>query len=409
MTAQEYQAPASVGRLQQTAMVVGVLGLLGSIVGWIMKPEEFYRGYLVAFLLVLGLSLGSLGLLMLQHLTGGHWGILIRRPLEAATRVLWLAPILFIPILLGMKSLYSSHEVDGETRIGWLNAPPPGQEGALSHLQQSYLTHTGFVVRAVIYFVVWLGLMLLFNAMSRQQDVNRDDRALRARIKFYAGPGIILYVFGMTFAAIDWAMSLSPHWASTIYGFLFVAGQAISAMSMMIIMVVMFSHAEPFSHFIQKRHLHDLGKLLFAFNMLWAYFGFSQLLIIWAGNQPEEISFYRSRLYGGWGVVAILVLLLHFCIPFLALLSRDVKRSQAVLPKIAMWMIAMRCLDLFWLTQPEFSSRVFPTMASAILPLVTVLALGGIWLWFFAVQLKKQPLLPLGEPKLAEAIANHEH
>ncbi len=395
MSAQEYKAPESVGRLGQRALVVGVLGLIVSIVGWITKPEEFFHSYLVAFLLVLGLSLGSLGLLMLQHLTGGHWGILIRRPLESATRVLWLVLAFFLPIpFFGMKYLYSA----------WLDAPKTG-EGALSPLQQGYLTHNWFIVRGFVYFIVWIGLMLLFNAMSKQQDVNQDDRALRARIKFYAGPGIILYVFAMTFAAIDWSMSLSPHWASTIYGFLFVAGQAISAMSLMIITVVMLSKAEPFAGFIQKRHLHDLGKLLFAFNMLWAYFGFSQLLIIWAGNQPEEITFYKSRLFGGWGVVAAMVLILHFFVPFFALLSRDLKRNQTLLPKIAMWLIAMRCLDLFWLTRPEFTSNALPTLWD----IGAVLALGGIWLWFFAVQLKQRPLLPLGEPKLAEAIANHEH
>ena len=409
MTAQDYKAPESVGRLEKTALVVGVLGVVGSIIGFIMNSAAFYRAYLVAFLFVLGWSLGSLGLLMLQHLTGGHWGILIRRPLEAASRVLYLLPVLFLPLIPGMSSLYSTHEVDGVKRIGWLNPQEAGPEAHLSALQHWYLTHNAWISRAVIYFGVWLGLMFLFNKMSREQDANRDDRSLRARLKFYAGPGIILYVFGMTFAAIDWAMSLSPNWASTIYGFLFVAGQAISAMSLMIIIVVMCSRAEPFSHFIQKRHLHNLGKLLFAFNMLWAYFGFSQLLIIWAGNQPEEISFYKARLYGGWGVVAVMVLVLHFFIPFFALLSRDVKRNQTVLPKIAMWLIAMRCLDLFWLTQPEFSSSVFPTPASAVLPFVTILALGGIWLWFFARQLKTLPLLPLGEPKLAEAIANHEH
>jgi hypothetical protein len=405
MTAQDYKAPESVGRLEKTALVVGVLGLVGSIAGWVVWPEDFYRAYLVAFMLVLGLSLGSLGLLMLQHLTGGHWGILIRRPLEAASRVLYLAPVLFIPIIPGMKTLYSTHQVDGETRIGWLNAPKAPAEGHLSGLQQWYLTHTGFLYRAIIYFAIWLFLMVIFNRMSQRQDTDRDDRALRARLKFWAGPGIILYVFAMTFAAIDWAMSLSPHWASTIYGFLFVAGQAISAMSMMIITVVMLSRAEPFSHIVQKKHLHDLGKLLFAFNMLWAYFGFSQLLIIWAGNQPEEITFYKSRLFGGWGVVAVMVLVLHFFIPFFALLSRDVKRNQAVLPKIAMWLIAMRCLDIFWLTRPEFTSRALPTLVD----FAAVLALGGIWLWFFAVQLKQRPLLPLGEPKLAEAIAQHEH
>src|SRR5262249_19522423 len=156
----------------------------------------------------------------------------IRRPLEAASRVLYLLPALFLPLIPGMKSLYTGHEVDGEMRIGWLNPPPPGHEGALSQLQQWYLTHNGWIFRAVIYFAIWFFLMFIFNKMSREQDVNRDDRALRARLKFWAGPGIILYVFGMTFAAIDWAMSLSPHWASTIYGFLFVAGQTISALSL---------------------------------------------------------------------------------------------------------------------------------------------------------------------------------
>jgi hypothetical protein len=404
MSAQEYKAPESVGRLEKRALVVGVLGLIVCIVGWISKPGDFFHSYLVAFLLVLGLSLGSLGLLLLQHLTGGQWGILIRRPLESATRVLWLVAALFVPLIPGMKYLYSTHTVDGEVRIGWLDAPTAPTEGHLSDLQHWYLTHRGFLLRAVMYFVVWIALMWLFNKMSGQQDANREDRALRARIKFYAGPGIILYVFAMTFAAIDWSMSLSPHWASTIYGFLFVAGQMISAMSLMIIMVVMFSHSEPFSHILHSRHLHDLGKLLFAFNMLWAYFSFSQLLIIWSGNQPEEITFYKSRLYGGWGVVAVMVLTLHFFIPFFALLSRDVKRNQTVLPRIAMWLIAMRCLDLFWLTRPEFTSSALPTLWD----LGAIFALGGIWLWFFAVQLKQRPLLPLGEPKLAEAIANHE-
>src|SRR5215468_4103179 len=411
MTAQDYKAPESVGRLEKRALFIGVLGLIGCILGMISDKETFFRSYLVGFLAVLGLSLGSLGLLMLQHLTGGDWGILIRRPLESATRVLWLVAGFFIPLIFGMQYLYKTHTVAGEARVGWLDAPKRPAEGSLSEMQEWWLTHNGFLLRVVIYFAIWLGLMWLFNKLSTEQDANKEDRKLRARIKFFAGPGIILYIFAMTFAAIDWAMSLSPHWASTIYGFLFVAGQAISAMSLMIITVVMLSKTEPFSQIVQKKHLHDLGKLLFAFNMLWAYFGFSQLLIIWSGNQPEEISFYRSRLYGGWGIVAVMVLVLHFFIPFFALLSRDLKRNRALLPKIAMWLIAMRCLDLFWLTQPEFSSDVFPKPGAvyALLYVATILGLGGIWLWFFARQLKQQPLLPLGEPKLAEAIANHEH
>ncbi len=352
MAAQEYQAPESVGRLQQRALLVGGIALVVSILGAMRTPELFYQSYLMSFLLILGLTVGSLGLLMLQHLTSGHWGIIIRRSLESATRTLPLMAIAFLPIaLFGMRYLYSGH---GNEK-GWLNAPSTG-EGALSDFQRGYLTQNGFYIRAVIYFAVWLLLMFIFNILSKQQDARPEDRALRLRFKMLAGPGIILYVFVMSFAAIDWAMSLSPHWASTIYGFLFVAGQLISSMSFMIAVVVLLARSEPFASVLQKRHLHDLGKLLLAFVMLWAYFDFSQLLIIWSGNQPEEISFYRTRLYGGWGVVAVIVLVFHFFVPFFLLLSQDVKRNAKVLPKIAMWLIFMRLVDLFWMTRPEFTS-----------------------------------------------------
>jgi hypothetical protein len=286
----------------------------------------------------------------------------------------------------------------------WLNAPSKG-EGSLSDLQKSYLTSNGFLIRAAIYFVIWIGLVFIFNRWSREQDANREDRALRRRMKMLAGPGIILYVFVMTFAAIDWVMSLSPHWASTIYGFLFVVGQLISSMSLMIAVLVFLSRTAPMEGLIQSRHLHDLGKLLLAFVMLWAYFGFSQLLIIWSGNLPEEISFYRSRLYGAWGVVAVFVLVFHFFVPFFSLLPRDVKRSAKLLPKVAMWLIFMRLVDLFWLTRPEFTSNAVP----GLMDVAAVLALAGIWFAVFARNLKSQPLLPLGDPKLEEAIEVHEY
>jgi hypothetical protein len=404
MAAQEYQAPESVGRLQQRALIVGAVALLVSILGATKTPELFYPSYLMSFLLILGLTVGSLGLVMLQHLTSGHWGIIIRRPLESATRTLPLMAIAFLPIaLFGMRYLYAGH---GKEK-GWLNAPTTG-EGGLSDFQRSYLTTHGifgFYGRAVIYFGIWLVLMFTFNILSKQQDAQPEDRALRLRFKMLAGPGIILYVFVMSFAAIDWVMSISPHWASTIYGFLFVAGQLISSMALMIAVVVLLARTEPFAGVLQKRHLHDLGKLLLTFVMLWAYFDFSQLLIIWSGNQPEEISFYLSRLYGGWGVVAVIVLVFHFFVPFFLLLSQDVKRNARVLPKIAMWLIFMRLVDLFWMTRPEFTSRAMPTWLDIVLPL----GLGGLWLGFFAFNLKQCPLLPLGDPKLAEAIEHHEH
>jgi hypothetical protein len=267
------------------------------------------------------------------------------------------------------------------------------------------LTAGRFGLRAVIYFVIWLALMFIFNRLSKQQDSNPADRSLRRRLKMLAGPGIILYVFAMSFAAFDWVMSLSPHWASTIYGFLFVAGQLISSMSLMIAVVVLLARSEPYSGILQARHLHDLGKLLLAFVMLWAYFDFSQLLIIWSGNLPEEITFYRSRLYGGWGVVAVIVLVFHFFVPFFLLLSQNVKRSTKILPTVALWLILMRLVDLFWMTRPEFTSRALPTWLDLVLPI----ALGGLWLGLFAFNLKQLPLLPLGDPQLAEAIEHHEH
>jgi hypothetical protein len=393
-TAQDYRAPESVSRLQRNALVLGGIALLLAILGAIKAPQIFFPSYLMGYLLILGLALGSLGLLMLQHLTGGNWGIVIRRPLESATRTLPLLAVLFLPIVFGMKYLYGA----------WLD-PERVREEPLSAMQQGYLTQHGFYVRAVIYFAVWLLLMAIFNRWSREQDVHQTDRSLRRRLKMMAGPGIILYVFGMTFAAIDWVMSISPHWASTIYGFLFVAGQLISAMSLMIATMVLLSRTAPMAGLIQARHLHDLGKFLLAFVMLFAYFDFSQLLIIWAGNQPEEITFYRTRLYGQWGYVAVIVLLFHFFVPFFLLLSRDLKRKPGLISKVALYMIFIRLVDLFWMTRPEFTSSAIPSWIDIVVPI----ALIGLWVGFFAFNLQKMPLLPIGDPRLPGAIAHHEH
>jgi hypothetical protein len=399
VSAQEFKAPASVDRLQRAGLFVGGVAAVMAVYGLTKSPADFYHSYIFSYMLVLGLTVGSLGLLMLQHLTGGIWGMVIRRPLEAASRNLILMLVLFLPIVMGMKYLYSGNGIE----TGWLNAPKEGEQ-ALTSWQQGYLTSSGFLTRAVIYFAIWIVLMVVFNNWSKQQD-QANGEGLKQRMKVLAAPGVILYILAMTFAAIDWVMSLSPRWASTIYGFLFVAGQAIAAMGLMIAVIALLAGSEPFNGVIKKRHLHDLAKLLFAFNMLWAYFAFSQLLIIWSGNQPEEITFYRSRLNGQWGVVAVMVLLFSFAIPFLLLLSRDVKRTAGVVSKIAVWMIFMRLVDLYWMTRPEFTSRAVPTWLDIVVPV----ALIGLWLGFFAINLKQRPLLPLGDPNLSEVLAQNEH
>jgi hypothetical protein len=395
MTPQDYKAPdESLNRVQQRALIAGGIGVVLCGIGYFKNPDDFFRSYLFAFLFVLGLSLGSLGILMTQHLTGGDWGVVIRRPLESATRVLVLVAVFFLPIFFGMKHLYSV----------WLNAPPSG-EGALSEFEQRYLTPSGFRVRAIIYFVVWGILVFLFNRWSREQDVNREDRGLRRRLKMLAGPGIILYVMAMSFAAIDWVMSLSPHWTSTIYGFIFIASQLISSMSLMAIVVVLLAETEPFSRILQKRHTQDLGSFLLTFLMLWAYFSFSQLLIIWSGNLPQEISFYQARLYGEWGVVAVILVIFGFFVPFFLLLSSDLKRSFKGIAGIAVWLILMRFVDLYWITRPDFTEHALPSW----MDIAALLALVGLWVFVFAGQLKRMPLLPLGDPKLEEAMEHHEH
>ncbi len=386
MTVQNYMASESAGRLSRRALAVGLAGLLVCGAGFFSNPVQFFRSYLIGYLFTLGVALGCLGLLMLQHMTGGDWGIVIRRPLESATRTLPFLAVLFLPIAFGVRTLYP-----------WTDP----NRVSLSDFQKGYLTIHGFFTRAAIYFAVWIALTLLLNRWSKQQDSNAEDRSLRRRLQLLSGPGIVLYVFTMTFAAVDWVMSLSPGWVSTIYGFLFVAGQGVSALSLMIIVVVMLAQSEPMSRVLQPRHLHDLGKLLFAFVMLWAYFSFSQLLIIWSGNLPEEITFYTARLRGSWGSVAVVLLLFHFALPFFLLLSRDLKRSARFLPALAALIIAMRFVDLYWISGPEFSRDGLHVHA---LDLAAPAGIGGIWLFWFARQLKQRPLLPLGDPKLAEAI-----
>ena len=254
MNPQVYPAPPSVDRVQQSALIAGTLALAVTAVGAVGNPAQFYRSYLVGFLFVAGVTLGCLGLLMLQHLTGGHWGVLIRRPLESATRTLPVLALLFLPLAFGLRRLY--------VWTGQMEKP-------LSKFQASYLTIPFFLTRAAIYFAIWLLLILLLNSWSLRQD-GTGDRALRRKLQLLSGPGIVLYVFTMTFAAVDWVMSLAPHWSSTIYGFLFVGGQAVSAMALMIAVAVLLARSEPMSEVLQPRHLHDLGKLLFAFVMLWA-------------------------------------------------------------------------------------------------------------------------------------------
>ncbi|HYB61307.1 MAG TPA: hypothetical protein VEH50_07495 [Methylomirabilota bacterium] len=390
MNAPSYMAPPSIARWQRAALAVGVLALAISVAGGISNPTQFFQSYLVGFLFWLGIPLGCLAILMLQYLTGGDWGMVIRRPLEAATRTLPLGLLLFVPLAFGMRHVYE-----------WTSGE------ALPPHKADYLTIHFFLVRAGIYFAIWLALAWLVNHWSRRQDASGDAQNKRKKkLTMLAGPGIILYGLAVSFAAVDWIMSLDPSWYSSIFGMLIMGGQLVSGMAMMIATLVVLAREKPMADVYQSRHFHDLGKLLFAFVMVWAYFSVSQLIIIWSGNLPEEIPWYTIRMATGWRGIGLLVVVLHFVLPFSLLLSRDLKQRPARLVWVAVLLLVARVLDIYWLTAPEFwSGGIHLHWMDALIPV----GIGGIWLAYYARQLRQLPLLPLGERSLAKAIAHEAH
>jgi len=383
MNSTSYIAGPAVGRLQRRALAVGLAALGFCVVGAIISPAQFFRSYLLGYLFWAGVALGCLAILMLQHLSGGAWGMVIRRMLESGSRTLPLMALLFVPLIPGIRQLY-----------GW--ARP---DNAIPH-QAAYLNVPFFLFRAVLYFGVWLSMAYFLNRWSREQDRTGDLRLAR-RLQMLSGPGLVLYGLTATFAAIDWVMSLEPHWSSSIFGILIIGGQALSAMAFIIAVAVLLAQHEPLSGVLLPGHFHDLGKLLLAFVMLWAYFAFSQLLIVWSGNLPEEIPWYLHRLHGGWGWVGVLLILFHFALPFVLLLSRDLKRNARALALLAVAVIFMRLVDLFWLTAPEFWPGRFHLHW---MDIAAPVGIGGVWLAVFAWQLRGWPLLPIGDRYLEKAL-----
>jgi hypothetical protein len=384
-------APPGVARVQRLALITGVVfsGLL--VVGAVFSRAQFFRSYLIGFVFWTGVALGSLALLALQHLTGGGWGLVIRRILEAATRTIPLLLILFVPLALGLSQIYP-----------WMHHEEMAKTPALVEKAARYLNRNFFLLRAAIYFAIWLGLTYFLNHWSLEQD-RTADRLFRRRMKILSGPGLAFFVITTTFASIDWVMSLDPEWASTMFGFLFVASWALSAMAFVIATLSLLANRAPMASVVAPSHFHDLGKLLLALVMLWAYFAFSQFLIIWSGNLPEETTWYLHRTRGGWGGIALAVIVLHFALPFLLLLSRDFKRNAHKLAMLAAFLLFMRLVDLFWLIEPEFHHGQFHL---SWMDVAAPLAVGGFWIAAFCRQLQKRPLVPLNDPQL-ESVLEH--
>jgi hypothetical protein len=389
-----YTPPASLERLRQRSLIVGVAGLVAAGLGALLNPGQFFHAYLLAFLFWLAAALGGLALSMLHHLSGGGWGVVLRRIFEAAARTLpWMA-LLFVPIAFGMTHLYP-----------WTDTAMVAGDHILSG-KAAYLNTPFFLVRAAIYFAIWCGLAVVLSRWSAEQD-RTGDPALAVRMQRVSAGGLVIYVLSMTFASIDWAMSMEPHWFSTMYGFLFVIGQAIMGLALAIIVARRLSKEAPMADVYNPGHFHDFGKLLFAFSMVWAYLAFSQFLIIWSANLPEEIPWYQHRMHHGWEYLAIALVACHFVVPFAVLLSRKTKRNSTVLARMAMWLIAARLLDLFFLIGPE----AYPEgLRVHWLDLAAVIGLGGIWVSLFIGNLKSRSLLPVHDGDFEHALqAPHGH
>ena len=358
------------------ALAVGLAGLLACAAGWVVARPQLYRSWLWAFLFFTGLGVGCAGVVMLHHLVGGGWGFAVRRLLEAGARTAFLFPILFLPVVAGLEALYP-----------WTHHPLPAKE--------AYLNVPFFLGRAAVYFAVWILGAWILARTSLRQDRTRD-RASRHRLQRLSGPGLVLYGFTLTFAAVDWAMSLEPHWLSSIYGLLFLAGQLLSTFALMAAAAAAIRAYAPFAQALSGRRLHDLGNLLFMSVLLWAYVNFSQFLLIWSGNLPEEVTWYLSRARGSWAVVALGLIVFHFALPFLLLLAGDLKRNPRALGGVAVLLLLLRFVDLFWLVVPSF----FPDGVRVHwLDLAAPAAVGGVWTAAWLFFLRRAPLLPQGDPR----------
>jgi len=373
---------------QRRYVIAGAVGVSLSFVGAVLRPTQFFQSYLSAYCLVLGATLGCLGFGMIHQLSGGAWGVVTRRLIGAASRLLPALTVLFVPVAVGVPWLYE-----------WSHADRVAAD-ALLRGKAAYLNTPFFLVRAAFYFAVWNALAHFLNTWSIEHDRTGDPELAR-RMQKLSGGGLVAYGLTVTFASFDWLMSLDPHWVSAIYGILVIGGQGVTALSVLIVSLSWLSRRPPLDQIVTHAHFHDLGNLLLAFVMLWAYFSFSQYLIIYSGNLPEEVTWYTRRLHTSWRIVGQVLIAVHFAVPFLLLLSRRIKRDRRVLAMLALGLVVIRALDLMWLVAPEFHRT---GLSVSWLDLILPLALGTLWVGLFLRELRGRALLPVDDPQFGEAI-----
>jgi hypothetical protein len=392
--------PAWLATLRTRGLIVGVIFAVLSAIGAFTNFQTFMHGYLMGYMFCLSLCLGGMVLVMLGHLTGGNWFMMGRRIMEAQQRTLPLLVVLFIPISLFKSQLYV-----------WANPSQVLANDTVLHWKmERWLYSPFFEIRAVIYFLIWGLWIWKLNAGSREQDTNPNPIVWQ-RLKAWSAPGILVYGLTLTFASVDWVMSMDGHWFSTIYGMIYMAQHALVTFSFVIVMLILLTPVSVIGEVMFKDRLHDFGKLIFALTMVWGYFSFSQFLIIWSGNLPEEITWFIARMTGGWGPMALILVVGQFALPFVLLLFRDIKRDARKLILVALLVIFMRWFDTFWLVVPNpwpGNPTATTNFSFSWQYLAVPIAIAGIWLAYFAMELTKRPLLVRNDPQLPR-LWEHSH
>ena len=374
--------------VQKAALAIGLAGLAASFVAAAREPSAFYPAYLFSYVFWIGLTLGSMAVLMVHYQVGGSWGVVTRRILEAGMLTLPLMVVLFVPLLFGLRTLFP-----------WAR-PEAGADPGLRHLRP-YENIPFFVARTGLYFAVWA----VFAGFLVRGSVRLDREgspAAATRLRRLSGPGLLLYAVTMFFASVDWVMSTEPRWSSTIYGMIYLASQALSAFALATAVLVVLASAPPLSAVVTAARLNDLGNLLLTSVMLWAYVSFSQYLIIWAENLPREIPWYLHRTSPGWKTIALVLIVLHFGVPFVLLLFRGVKRNRAWIAGVAWGLLALRLLDDYWRIVPGFRPLGLELRWT---DLAAVAGVGGLWVALFVEVLKRRSMLPLHDPEFEPVLA----
>jgi MFS family permease len=380
---------ATMQKRSRWALGLGVICLALCVIGWIISPREFFIGYLFAVLVWLGLALGCMAFLMIHYLTGGKWGWPVRRFFEGAAGTLPLLALLFVPVFFGFHELYP-----------WAREAQVAANKVLEH-KHAYQNAPMFIVRAAICFGIWIVMGQLFNRWSYQQDATRDPTPMK-KLRTLSGPGLVIYPVTITFAYVDWIMSLEANWYSTMFPILICIGQMLSGLAFVIILLDWIGPRSALAEIISKENFHHLGSLLLAITMMWAYLAFGQLIVIWSGDLPHEIVWYLHRIAGGWRWVIAFLVLFHFFGPFFLLLSRQTKRSPRALTSIAVVMVIAHMVDVWWMITPSFYPH---GVHVSWLNFAALFGTGGLWFSYFCYRLDRRSLVPLNDPRFAVALA----